>query len=827
MTLFTRSIASLQTVFCLAVTGITFAQPDEAALEKKISEILAQMTVEEKVAMCSGDNAQFRGVSRLGIPNVICVDGPRGPNGGKQSTAFPTGVAFGATWNPELLEEIGVVMGNETRAEGAGMLLGPGINILRDTLGGRFFEYFTEDPLLNADLSTAIVKGIQSEGVAACIKHYAANNREDNRNYYMSMVDDRTLHEIYLPAFKASVQDGQAWAVMTSANGVNGDFVSDSKYLLNDVLKEKWGFDGFVLTDWLETRSTDKAAIAGLDVSMPGRNSMFGQPLLDAVKEGRIPEEVIDDKVRRILRIFGRIGVLDGRDLREGAARHKPEHQQVARKAAAESIVLLRNEGNFLPINPSQDKKILVVGPNANKRMCLGGYGGSSWVESPYEVTPLQGIRNVFGNNVTYFSTEHLGGFYPIPQDVMGEVDGTRGFKARFTGADGTQVEKVVPQLNFMWEMKGPAPEIAPDGFQAVFEGAIIPPQDGTYRLRMTVSGEASLFDVETHQRISAVNSAAGMITDTVAVQMKKDEPFRLRMTYKKLPGDAAIDLDWEPPTADRTAWSELKEAAQKADIVIFVGGIDHGVDTEGRDRASFDFPAIQQEMIHYLSEANKNLAVVLLNGSPLKLGGWLDNAKAVVEAWYPGMEGGNAIADVLSGTVNPSGRLPFTWPKELADTPTEKLASQTKDEVHYTEKLLVGYRYYDTKDVEPEFPFGFGLSYTDFDYDDLSAEVAGDDVKVTLRVKNTGKREGSEVVQVYVQPKNPSVARPKRELKSFQKVSLKPGEEKVVEVVLGSDAFSFYDPETSGWKKDPGTYRIEAGSSSRDLHQSTDISIP
>lgn len=822
----TLRLAALTAFLAMNLSAGENTQADKD-LEARVDNLLSQMTLEEKLAMCSGDNAQFRGVPRLGIPNVSCVDGPRGPNGGKQSTAFPTGVAFGATWNPALIESAGQVMGNETRAEGAGMLLGPSINILRDPLGGRFFEYFTEDPHLNSELATAIVKGIQSEGVAACLKHYACNNREDNRNYYMSMIDDRTLHEIYLPAFQSAVEKGQAWAVMTAANGVNGDFVSDSHKLLQEILKDQWGFDGFVLTDWLETRSTEKGALAGLDVSMPGRDSLFGKPLTEAVKAGRVPESVIDDKVRRILRIYGRIGVLDGRDLKAGAARHKPEHQAVARKVAEESIVLLKNEKNILPLDAAKLRKVLVVGPNASKRLCIGGYGGSSWVEGPYEITPLKGIQNVLGDRVRYFSTENLGGFQRIPANVMVPVDGEKGFQATYTGADGKVLEKVVPQVNFMWEMRGPAPEIAPAGFKAKFVGRIDPPVDGTYRLRLTAGGQASLFDVETHQRISAVHSGVGMRSDTVAVQMKKGQPFPLRITYERLPGDASIDLEWETPSSTPQAWTELEKAAVDADVVIFVGGIDHGVDTEGRDRTDFAFPAVQQEMIQTIAKVNKNVVVLLLNGSPLELGGWLSKVPAVVEAWYPGMEGGNAIADVLFGKISPSGKLPFSWPKRLEDSPSHALATQDKDRVNYEDKLMVGYRYYDTKGVEPQFPFGYGLSYTEFSYSPLQVKTEGDAVQVSLTIKNTGKHKAAEVVQLYVKPLKPSIDRPVHELKAFDKITLAPGESGEAKFVLNRDAFSYYDPTAGAWKYDPGAYEIEAGSSSRDIRAVTKITLP
>ena len=462
------------TLTLLVVLGALGAAPSKAqtpplenpALEKKVDDLLKQMTLEEKIGLCSGTGggSTLRGVSRLNVPDVEVTDGPRGPHAGGPTTAFPAGVLLGATWDPALIQEAGAVMGNETRAAGVGVLLGPGINIQRDPLGGRFFEYYTEDPYLNARLAAAIVKGIQSEGVAACLKHYACNNREDNRNNYMSMVDARTLNEIYLPGFKAAVQNGHAWAVMTSANGVNGDFVSDSRTLLNGTLKGEWGFDGLVMTDWLQTRSTEKAALAGLDVSMPGGACGFAAPLLEAVKAGRVPESVIDDKARRVLRVYARIGLLDKRALAAGAALNTPAHQAVARRVATEGIVLLKNSGRMLPLDPSDPKSVLVLGPSADKRFCVVGLGGSSWVQGPYEVTPLAGIRRVLGDRVQYLATDDLGGFQPIPADMMQPVNGTPGFQTKYfaPGGNDAAVQRVEPQVNFMWEMRSPDPKIPP-----------------------------------------------------------------------------------------------------------------------------------------------------------------------------------------------------------------------------------------------------------------------------------------------------------------------------------------------------------------------------
>lgn len=770
--------------------------------------------------MCSGNGSNFRGVSRLHIPDLQLTDGPRGPHDGGPTTAFPAGVMFGATWNPDLIQKAGQVMGNETRAVGTGILLGPGINIQRDPLGGRFFEYYTEDPYLNGRLTSSIVKGIQSEGVAACIKHYVCNNREDNRNFYMSMVDQRTLNEIYLPGFQAAVQDGHAWAVMTAANGVNGDFVSDSRALLNDTLKGRWGFDGMVLTDWLQTRSTEKAALAGLDISMPGGNCGFAQPLLDAVKAGRVSESVIDDKARRVLRVYGDVGLLDNRPLAAGASRNTPEHQQVARRVAAEGIVLLKNSRRLLPLNPARLKNVLVLGPSADKRFCVVGLGGSSWVRGPYEVTPLAGIRRGLGSKVQYLATDDLGGFQPVPASVMQPIGGTPGFQAKYfaRGSNDPAIQRVEPQVNFVWEMRSPDPTIPPDGFRAQFVGRIMPPVTGTYTLRIVTGGEAWVFVEEGGGApIAVANRAEGRPTATAVVQMQKGKPFFIRIDYTRQPGDAALSLDWQTPSSQQS-WKSVDAAARKADTVIVVAGIDHSLDTEGRDRTDMHFPLVQQDLINRVAKQNPKTVVVLINGSPLELGGWLPSVPAVVEAWYPGMEGGNAIADVLFGQVNPSGRLPFSWPKTLEDSPSHRLGTQTNEQVDYKEGLMVGYRYYDTRDVAPQFPFGYGLSYTTFSFGPLHAGQKSGRVSAAVTVTNKGPRDGAETVQIYVRPLNPSVSRPAHELKAFQKISLKAGQSARVEFQLGPEAFSYFNAAKQQWQVDPGRYEIQAGVSSRDI---------
>ena len=821
-------------LLCLSVLRTTAGTGSDPASERKIDSLLRLMTLEEKVAMCAGaaPRMAFQGVPRLGIPEVQCCDGPRGPNIGGPATAFPSGIAWGAAWNPALAEKAGGVMGRETRTIGRGVLLGPANNILRDPLCGRFFEYYTEDPYLNSRITAAAVKGIQREKVAACLKHYACNNRENNRNFYMSAIGDRALHEIYLPAYEAAVGEGGLWSVMTAANGVNGEFVSDSRRLLTDILKEEWGFDGFVITDWLQTRSTEKAALAGLDVSMPGGEECgFGRPLLDAVRDGRVPESVIDDKVRRILRIYDRIGALDGCNISAGAGINTPEHQATALQLAEESIVLLRNEGGMLPLH--RGMKILVTGPNADKRFCLPGMGGSSGIESPYEVTVLDGLRNLTGNaDVSYFPSEQLGGFSPIPAEAVHSDPYGRepGWKTTYAGAEQTLV-RTEPQIDFMWEMKSPDRTIPAESFSANFQGWITPPASGVYTLRLTVGGWCAIFPEGCYgaPTIVADDSREGERTVTATIRLQKDEPYFFCVNYSKnRECDASVRLEWKLPESPESAGelARLDAAAKEADAVIFVGGLDHSLDTEGRDRMTMEFPQDQERLIARLAAVNPRTAVVLINGSPMELGGWIDKVPAIVEAWYPGMEGGTAVAGILYGEADPAGRLPFTWPKKLEDSPSHRLATQDLDTVNYEEELMVGYRYFDTQEVEPQVPFGYGLSYTTFRYGRLRVSEKNGKVRGRIEIRNTGDRDGSQTVQIYVRPERPSVTRPVHELKAFEKLFLRAGERRTVEFTLPARAFSYYSETEGRWVEDPGPYTIEAAASSRDIRSTAQINI-
>jgi beta-glucosidase len=519
------------------------------------------MTLEEKVHMLFGGEepgvSQLPGVPRLGIPSMLPSDGPRGTTAA-DATAFPSGLGLASSWDPSLFEATGKVIGQESRAAGKTMVFAPALNIERDPLNGRFFEYLTEDPYLNGQLAAQMVRGIQSQRVAACIKHFAANNREWNRDWYMSNVDERTLEEIYLPAFKTAVQQGGAWAVMTAANGLNGELACQSHWLLTTTLKEQWGFDGLTLTDYNHARGTEKAALAGLDISMPWgdwKTESFGKPLLDDVSAGKIPQSVIDDKVRRILRVMQRVGLLDGVDPHTGGSIDTPEHQAVARRAAEEGLVLLKNDAKTLPLNAKSLKHVVVLGPNADRRLCGPGLGGSSGVRSPYEVTALEGLTKRLGaDRVEYLAIDEGGAFEAIDQRFFKTVDGKPGVDAKYFN-DGNEVpvlQRIEPSIDFNWEMRSPDPTVVhTDNFGAKFEAVLAPPVSGYYTIRLSGQNSSTLY--LNGQPFLTNHAEGGFQSASLAVYLDGRNTYPIRVEYHAGTGDASLHLEWSlPQTAEQ-----------------------------------------------------------------------------------------------------------------------------------------------------------------------------------------------------------------------------------------------------------------------------------
>lgn len=827
----------------LAVVSLNLRADDE------ILRLISQMTLEEKVRMCFGGEdfgkVVFPGVPRLHIPDIYGSDGPRGVTIG-DVTAFPSGIGLAATWNPELTEQAGKVIGEEGRVRGVGIIFGPAFNINRDPLGARFFEYMSEDPVLSGKLAAAEVRGMQSMGVSACIKHLATNGRDWNRDNYMTWCDERTLREIYLRGFEIAVKEANPWACMTAANGLNGELCSDNQWLLKEVLKNEWGFKGIVLTDFCHSRSTVKAALAGLDVDMPWgtyNDVPFGKKLADAVTEGKVPMSNLDQKVYRLLYLRYQLGLLGDKPCLIGKGTiNTPEHQAVAQHAAEEGITLLKNNRGLLPLNDKKIKNIVVLGSNCNRRFDVLGLGGSSGAESPFEYTALQGIQERLKGkaNVTYLPLTGEAEFQLIGGDTWIKKDG-KSMDVEYTDLKGQHSHHVdAPDVNFSFFKKSPVDDIQLGNLKATINGRIKAPVSGLYTFKLKADNPADLW-VEDMGAPTVRLVDHGVPQEGLALmQLEAGHEYNVRIIYQQnaegvkgstemnywAKDNPSLRLEWGLPGDARSAAgavAKYRNQLKKADAVVFVGGLDHNMDCEGRDRQSMDFPAGQAAMISELSKVNKNLIVGLIHGAPLTLP-WLDKVPAVVDMYYPGMFGGKAFAEVLFGYVNPSGKLTFSWPKKYADAPLNVYSHQDRDNVYIQEKEMIGYRYYDTKQVEPLFPFGFGMSYTQFKYCDLQIDPSGK--HVTFTVTNTGKRDGKETVQLYVGQVDPPVERPIHELKAFKKVNLKAGESQKVQIDLDDNAYSYWHQLDNAWKVDKGSYVIEIGSSSRDIRLKQEVSL-
>jgi beta-glucosidase len=620
---------------------------------------------------------------------------------------------------------------------------------------------------------------------------------------------------------------------MTAANGVNGELACQNHWLLTSTLKDKWGFDGLVLTDFNHARGT-KAALAGLDVSMPWgdwNTETFGKPLLDEVVAGSIPQSVIDDKVRRILRVMQRVGLLDGVDPHTGGSVDTPEHQAVARRAAEESLVLLKNGAHILPLNAKSLKHIIVVGPNANRRFCDGGLGGSSGVRPPYEVTALEGLKNRLGSDkVEYVSIDEGGEFEPIDQSFLKTKSGSPGVDAKYFN-DGTVapvLERTEASIDANWEMRSPDPAVVhSDDFGAQYEGVLTPPMSGYYTIRLSGQNSATL-DLN-GQPFLTNHASDGYHSTSLGIHLDAGVAYPLRVSYHAGVGDAALHLEWSLPRTSEQLDAEVKNASHKlrgADAVIFVGGWNHGLDTEGLDRQNMDFPSGQSELIRKVADLNSHTIVVLIHGSPFTVSGWIESVPAVLDAWYPGMEGGTAIAEALVGDINPAGKLTFSWVRKLSDSPTYSIGTADKENVNYKEGIFVGYRYFDTRGIDPQFPFGFGLSYSDFSYSNLAAVRTSQGVHVSLNVKNISSRSGAQVLQLYVAPPKSTVPRPSHELRSFKRLALNPGKAAQVTFDLDETSFRHWDSTAHAWQNDLGEYIIQVGDSSRNLPLSAHVTI-
>ena len=697
---------------------------------EKIEEIISELKLEEKVAMVHAAGLFRNGsVERLGIPSLYMSDGPMGvrnefpnaswvPVGNTDDyvTYLPSISALACTWNRNLAYEEGNILGKEARGRGKDIILAPGINIVRSPLGGRNFEYMSEDPYLTAQLAVPYIKGVQENDVAACVKHFAVNSQETERLNVDVVIDERAVREIYLPAFEAAVKEGNSYSIMSAYNKLWGLHCSHNKWLLRDVLEKEWGYDGVLVSDWSAISDTKLAAEAGMDIEMSVTDNFdeyfFANPLIKAVKEGEIKEELIDEKVRKILKLMYRLNMFS--DERKSGEYNSFESRRKTLDIARESVILLKNEENLLPLS-KKVKKVAVIGQNANIRHCEGG--GSAEVKSLYEVTPLMGIKMLLGGNC--------------------EVAYAKGYTHDFNKRKAVNEEAI---------------ELAKNSDVVIFIGGLKHTKE-----------DFSLFQNALH--------------------------------------------------------------STKEDNMVV------NIDSEGNDKTDMKLPYNQDEIINSLLEVNPNTIVVITAGSPVDMSSWVDKSKALVNVSYNGMEGGRALAEVLFGDVNPSGKLTVTIPKKLEDSPAHSIGEfPGTAQVRYDEGIFVGYRYFSTYDVEPQFVFGHGLSYTEFRYNDIKVNLAEENEKINATVKfkvtNIGEKEGAEVAQVYVNDVESSVKRPVIELKGFEKVRLMPGESKEVTINLDKKSFAFYSDEENSWIVEDGKFNILIGSSSTDIRLEESINI-
>ncbi len=659
-------------------------------MTRNIKELISQMTLEEKAGLCSGkDFWNLKGIERLGIPSIMVTDGPHGLRKQKvgadhlglfdsvPATCFPSAAGMASSWDRELIQKVGVALGEECQAEDVAVLLGPGANIKRSPLCGRNFEYFSEDPYLSSEMAANHIKGVQSQGVGTSLKHFAANNQEHRRMSTDAIVDERTFREIYLASFEGAVKQSQPWTVMCSYNKVNGEFASENNYLLNGILKDEWGFEGFVVSDWGAVNERDVALANGLELEMPASKGIGENKVIEAVQNGTLSEEKLDAAVERILRIIFK----SVEEKKENATYDQEAHHQLARVTARESMVLLKNEG-ILPLK--KQGNLAVIGEFAKAPRYQGG--GSSHIKP----TKLE--------------------------NIVEEIEKTAGSEANVTYAQGYYRDK---------------------------------------------------------------------------------------------------------ETIDEALIVEAKEVAANAETVILFAGLPDRYESEGYDRVHLHIPENQQRLIEAVAEVNSNIVVVLSNGAPIEMP-WLDKVQGLLEGYLGGQALGGAIADILFGDANPSGKLAETFPLTLSDNPSYLYFPGDGDRVEYREGIFVGYRYYDTKKVEPLFPFGYGLSYTTFEYSNLSVSSTEikdtDSLTVTVNVKNTGAIAGKEVVQLYVKDSDSSISRPEKELKGFEKVELQPGEEKTVTFTLDKRSFAYYNTDLADWHVESGEFELLVGKSSREI---------
>jgi beta-glucosidase len=789
------------------------------------------MTLEEKIDMIGGvDSFYIRENKRLGLPALKMADGPVGIRNYGPSTTMPGGIGFAASWDPALVERAGQALGDDARARGVHFLLGPGVNIYRAPMCGRNFEYFGEDPFLASQTAVSYIRGLQSRGVIATVKHYMGNNSEYDRHNIDSEIDERTMREIYLPVFEAAVKQGKVGAIMDSYNLVNGEHATQNGVLNNQIAKRGWGFQGIVMSDWSATYDGVAAANGGLDLEMPSGKFMNRETLLPAVQSGKVTQATIDDKVRRILREAVLFGFLDGEQADHSISLLNKPADALALQAARESIVLLKNEGNLLPLDKKTIRSIAVIGPDAYPAQPDGG--GSAHVVPFHAVSYLEGLSNCLGNAKVLYNR----GLRTYPE-IAGKTefttdDGQPGLRGEYfanSKLEGTPTQTRVDkhiniggedynengkEISIRWTGNYVAHTSGPHDFFVRGPGG-----NGGYRLYVD-----DKLVVDNWERATALLNFAAVPLEAESKHKVRLEYFRnsewgpSRLSFGVLPQSEAVEAD-------------AKTIASQADAAVVFIGFDSTIESEASDR-TFSLPPGQDELVREIMAANKKTIVVLTAGGGADMSAWVDQIPALLHGWYSGQEGGAALAQLLFGDYSPSGRLPITLERRIEDNAAfnSYYPNDGPKRVKYNEGVFVGYRHFDHDNIKPLFPFGYGLSYSSFAYKNLNvtptAARSDQPVTVTFDVTNTGSRPAAEVAQVYVGEAHPSVPRPVRELKGFARVELNPGETRHISVPLDQRAFAYYDVTGKGWKVDPGEFAIYVGKSVEDVQLTGKINL-
>lgn len=809
-----------------------------------LDQLLDQMTLEEQVALLAGaDFWTTVAVERLGIPKIKVTDGPNGARGGGslvggvRSACFPAAIGIGASWNPELVRDMGVALAEEAKTKSARVLLAPTVNIHRSGLNGRNFECYSEDPMLTSALAVAYIEGVQSQGIAATIKHFVANESEIERQTMSSDMDERTLREIYLPPFEAAVKKAGVWAIMSSYNRLNGVWTSENRWLLTELLREEWGYDGIVMSDWFGSHTTEASVIGGLDLEMPGPTRDRGEKLVAAVRENRVPAETVKSAARRILLLLERVNAFADPKMEEEKAVDRPEHRALIRKLGAEGIVLLKNDG-ILPLDKTALDRIAILGPNAAEPRVMGG--GSAQINAHYKVSPLEGIKSALTgtNRVMHLKACRNN---RLTQMIRGEVS-----VEFFQGRDwsGPAVHRsTAEESQFFW-LDMPDGSLNPRDFSARVTTRFRPEETGSHVFGLTNAGFAKLYvdgelvvDGETGWAKGDNFFGLGNTEVRVEKALEAGSTYEIRVDYRAMPEGyegieiRAVRFGAELPTSD-AAIAEAVEQARDCDVAILVVGREGEWDTEGLDLPDMRLPGRQEELIEKVAAVNPRTVVVLQTGGPIEMP-WLDKVSAVIQAWYPGQEAGNAIADVLFGDAEPGGRLPQTFPQRLSDnsvmTGDPRTYPGQNGHVVYSEGLALGYRHHDADGAKPLFPFGYGLSYTRFAWSvprASSLDMGPAGVAIEVDVTNIGDRAGAELVQLYVKPKSSRLPRPVKELKAFAKLHLAAGETATAKLSITVRDLAYFDPDARAWIAEAGDYELVIAANAEDIRATLPLKL-